>query len=169
MGPKYGYLTIHRSISAIWKRSLDFWRVQKKIMINSDTSFATKKYAILNLSKKHKFSQSEQYYIKLAKDLKQDDITHIKIYLEYMGESLTGGTMSNMMGMVNHWIKDLEGSPIKFLRIPIKDNEIYFSEVMEEEEVKLFKEEKASFCSYCGFKIENEQMKFCAQCGTERE
>ena len=86
-----------------------------------------------------------------------------------MGESITGGAMSKMMGMVNHWIKDLEGQPIKFLRSPIKDNEIYFSEVMEEKEVKVFKEEKTSFCHFCGFKFEMEQSKFCKQCGAERE
>jgi len=169
MGPKYGYLTINRNIAAIWKRSLDYWRIQNKIKIISDTSFATKNYAVLNLSKKHKFSQSEQYYIKFAKDTERDDITHIKIYLEYMGESLTGGTMSKMMGGVNHWINDLEEPPIKFLRSSIKENEIYFSEAMEAKEVKTFEEEKASFCHFCGFRYEMEESKFCKQCGAERE
>lgn len=168
MRPKYGYLTINQNIAAIWKRSLDFWRIQKKITINSDTSFATKKYAILNLSKKRAFTQSEEYYIKFAKDLERDDITHIKIYLEYMGDSLTGGAKSSMLGMSNHWIQDLNEPPITFLNNPIKENEIYFDEVMEEEE-EVFKKEKASFCHFCGFKYEMENSKFCKQCGAERE
>jgi len=168
MGPKYGYLTINQNIAFIWKRSLQYWRLQKKLTINSDTSFATNKYAVLNLSRKRSFKQSEQYFIKLAKDLQRDDITHVKTYFEYMGDSIMGAATSRMEIMINDWIKDLDESPIKFLRSPIKDNEIYFTEIMEEEE-KVKKEEIASFCAYCGFKFDDDKEKFCKQCGTTRD
>ena len=133
MGPRYGYFTIDRNLAEVWKISLSYWNSREKTTVNGQTSFATDKYAKLNISRKRSLGFSEQYYIKFVKSPDRADITHVKIYFEYMGDSL-GGATSRMERAINDWIAEFNSPPIKFQKKSVRENEIYFSDLMEEQQ-----------------------------------
>jgi len=68
-----------------------------------------------------------------------------------------------MQTTVNDWIMLLDVEPIKFQSSPIKENEIFFIDSMEEAQVR---KKGGRFCPYCGNKIKT-PLKFCPECGSQ--
>lgn len=167
MGSRYGYFHVDQNLQKIWKKSLGFWRAQEKTIIIEEESFATDKIAKMHISRKRALKQSEEYYLRLVVDSNHSDRTHIKVYFEYMGDSLTGAT-SRMINNVNRWIRHLNEPQISFVKKPVKDFEIFFTEMMEPKKISITEEKARSFCPFCGQKREGPHQ-FCAECGSKLE
>lgn len=161
MNFRYGYFYINESLSYVWEQSRSYWSSQKKITIISKSSFSTKTFAKMHLSRKGTFTQSEEYYLRFVKDSHNPNTTHVRVSFEFIGDSLTGAT-GRMKRTINNWINALNLPSIQFTRKPIKEYEVFFSKLMEEEK----KERKIQFCPHCGQKLEEAQ-KFCHICGSE--
>lgn len=161
MNFRYGYFYINESLSELWNQSRSYWSSQKKIRIISKSSFSTKTFAKMHLSKKGTFTQSEEYYLRFVKDSNNPNITYVRVSFEFLGDSLTGAT-GRMKRTINNWINALNLPSIKFTRKPLKEYEVFFSKLVEEEK----KEKKIQFCPHCGQKLE-EPKKFCHMCGSE--
>lgn len=161
MSPRYGYFSINESLNYVWDHSRSYWSSQKKTTIVSKSSFATEKHAKMHLSRKRSFKQSEEYYLRFVKDSHNPNTTHVRVYFEYFGDSLTGST-ERMKRTINNWITTLSLPPIMFKRKPTKESEVFLSKLMEEE----IEEKIVTFCPQCGQRFEKAQ-EFCHICGTE--
>ena len=158
---RYGYFSLNKKLSDVWQESRVFWISQQNIHINKESSFATEKIAKLNLTRKRALKQSEVYYLKFVKDPNKQDITHVRICFEYLGDSLLG-TETKMEGIVNNWILQFGVNPILFQKSPIKENEKIFIDAFEE--VQEGKRE-VIYCPYCGIEIKT-PFKYCPECGS---
>ncbi|MHA2180566.1 MAG: zinc ribbon domain-containing protein [Promethearchaeota archaeon] len=162
MNFKYGYFSVNQNLEDVWEKSRIYWNSLENMKIKKNSSFATKSYAIMNVSKKRPLKQSEEYYLKFVIDPNLQDITHVRVSFEYLGDSLLG-TEAGMQTTVNEWIKLLDVEPINFQSTPIKENEIFFIDSMEETQVR---KKGGQFCPYCGNKIKT-LIKFCPECGSQ--
>jgi NADH pyrophosphatase NudC (nudix superfamily) len=162
MNFKYGYFSLNKNLEDVWEKSRIYWNSLKKTRIKKNSSYATKSYAIMNVSRKRPLKQSEEYFLKFVSDPNQQDITHVRVSFEYLGDSLLG-TEAGMQTTVNDWIMLLDVEPIKFQSSPIKENEIFFIDSIEEAQVR---KEGGQFCPYCGNKIKT-PLKFCPECGSQ--
>ena len=163
MNTKYGYFSINQNLQEIWEKSRNYWKSQKKIFINHDTSYSTDKFGKMDLSKRRSLKQSEEYKISLARDPNNPNITYVKVFFEYYGDAFLGAT-KRMEQTINNWIIELNLSPINFHRNPLKEYEVFFDEMIENYQLKTQKTE-SNFCPYCGKKIEEDQ-KICQFCGS---
>jgi len=162
MNLRYGYFSLNNNLDDVWQKSRIYWNSLKKMKIKKNTSYATKNFAIMNVSRKRALKQSEEYYLKFVTDPTRQDITHVRVCFEYLGDSLLG-TEAGMEMTVNEWIILFDVEPIKFQRKPIKDNEIYFIDIMEEAQVR---KKGGLFCPHCGMKIKT-PLKYCPECGSK--
>lgn len=161
MNLRYGYFLLNNNLDDVWQKSRKYWNSIEKMRIKKKSSYATKKIAILNLSRKHALKQSEEYYLKFVKDPNKQDITHVRVCFEYLGDSLFG-TETKMEMTVNEWILLFGVEPIKFQKHPNKENEIFFTDLMEEAKIH---KKVVGFCPYCGKKIKP-PLKYCSECGS---
>jgi len=159
---RYGYFSLNNNLDDVWQKSRIYWNSLEKMRIKKKSSFATKEYAIMNVSRKRALKQSEEYYLKFVSEPNNQNITHVRVCFEYFGDSLFG-TEAGMERTVNDWIKLFNVEPIKFQRNPIKENEIFFSDTMEKAQVR---KKGAHFCTYCGMNIKIPQ-KYCPECGSQ--
>ncbi len=158
---RYGYFSLNNNLEDVWQKSRIYWNSLKKMRIKKKSSFATKEYAIMNASRKRALKQSEEFYLKFVSDPNNQNITHVRVCFEYLGDSLIG-TESGMEKTVNDWIIQFDVEPIKYQRKPIKEKEIFFIDTMEEAQVR---KKGDLFCPYCGKKIKA-PLKFCPECGS---
>ncbi len=166
MSPRYGYVSLNNKLVEVWNSSLKYWSLSKKFTIKENSSFLTKEFAKMHLSRPHALSQSEDYYIKLVPDPSNSNITHLKIYFE----PLTG-SIGRMERMMNDWIRSLASTQITFQRRANKEIEAYFNDELDELHKREIKEEeeekkKAKFCSFCGEEVKP-TFKFCLKCGSK--
>ncbi len=169
MNPRYGYFSINEDLLTIWKRTMAYWSSIREIIIDGNSSFATEKYANLNLSRKRALKQAEQYYFKLAYE-PDNKTTHIKIFIEYFGDSITGSVAPRMERTVNDWVESFNRPPVNFEKKPVSEYERFFQDVKEEHDTSPIKkaEMETIYCTYCGAKIKRAH-KFCEQCGSKIE
>ena len=161
MNFRYGYFSLNKNLEDVWEKSRNYWNSLKNIRIKKNSSYATKSYAIMNVSRKRHLKQSEEYYLKFVTDPNRQDIIHVRVSFEYLGDSLLG-TEAGMQKTVNDWIMLFDVEPIKFQRTPIKENEAFFIDSMEEAQIR---KKGGQFCPYCGNKIKT-ALKFCPECGS---
>ena len=161
MNLRYGYFSLNNNLDDVWQKSRIYWKSLKKMKIKKNSSYATKNFAVMNVSRKRAIKQSEEYYLKFVSDPKMQDITHVRVCFEYLGDSLFG-TETGMERTVNDWIILFNVEPIKFQRNPIKENEIFFIDTMEEAQVR---KKGGLFCPHCGNKIKT-PLKYCPECGS---
>lgn len=158
---RYGYFSLNNNLDDVWQKSRTHWKSLKNMKIKKNSSFATKEYAIMNVSRKRSLKQSEEYYLKFVTDPSKQDIIHVRVCFEYLGDSLFG-TEAGMERTVNEWIILFNVEPIKFQRKTNKENEIYFIDTMEEAQIR---KKGGSFCPHCGMKIKT-LIKYCPECGS---
>lgn len=161
MIPRYGYFSLNKSLSNVWQECRLYWNSQKNMHINKKLSFATDKIAKMNLSRKRAIKQSEQYYLKFVRDLNKQDITHVRVCFEYLGDSFLG-TESKMGDNINNWILQYGLGPIKFQKSPIKEYEKLFIDAFKKTQES---KKEFIFCPYCGVKIKTPG-KHCPECGS---
>jgi len=151
----------------VWQKALSFWSSQEDYVIKADSSFATENYANLNISRKRTLTQSEEYFIKIARDPKEPEITHVKVFFEYFGDSLLKKAEARMKRTINDWMQLYDRPPTEFYKKAVKDYEIFFQDMKEEHEQGGKKKEK-NFCPYCGKAVHPEHA-FCKECGSRLE
>ena len=99
MNFRYGYFSLNKNLEDVWEKSRNYWNSLKNIRIKKNSSYATKSYAIMNVSRKRHLKQSEEYYLKFVTDPNRQDIIHVRVSFEYLGDSLLGtegqGTKGN--------------------------------------------------------------------------
>ena len=161
MNLRYGYFSLSKNLDDVWQESRKYWNSLKNMRIKKNSSYATKKIAMMNLSRKRAIKQSEEYYLKFVKDPNKQDIIHVRVCFEYFGDSLFG-VEAKMERTVNDWILLFGVEPIKFERSPIKENEIFFSDLIVEAQAR---KKGSIFCPYCGIKIKS-HLKYCPECGS---
>ncbi|MHA2038118.1 MAG: zinc ribbon domain-containing protein [Promethearchaeota archaeon] len=142
--------------------SRTYWTSLRNMSIKKNISYATKQFAILNVSRKRALKQSEEFYLKFVTDPNNQDVTHVRVCFEYLGDSLIG-TESGMEKTVNDWIILFNVEPIKFQRKPMKENEIFFIDAMEEAQIH---KKGDFFCPFCGKKLKS-FVKYCPECGSK--
>jgi hypothetical protein len=162
MNLRYGYFSLNNNLDDVWQKSRIYWNSLKNMRIKKNSSYSTKEFAVMNLSRKRALKQSEEYYLKFVSDPNKQDITYVRVCFEYLGDSLLG-TEAGMQRTVNDWIMLFDGEPIKFRRNPIKENEIFFIDTMEEAQVR---KKGGQFCPHCGMKIKT-FLKYCPECGSK--
>lgn len=158
---RYGYFSLNKRLSYIWQESRLYWSSQKNMQIKKNSSFATDKIAKMNLSRKRALKQSEEYYLKFVKDPNKQDVTHVRVCFEYLGDSLLGAE-AKMENTINNWILQFGVNPILFQKSPIKEYEKIFIDAFEE--VQEGKRE-AIYCPYCGIELKT-PFKYCPECGS---
>jgi len=163
MNTKYGYFSINQNLPIIWEKSRNYWKVQKKIFINHNTSYTTNKFGKMDLSKKRSFKQSEEYKISFAQDPNNPNLTYVRVYFEYYGDAFLGATR-RMEQTINEWINQFNLPSISFHRNALKEYEVFFDEMIEDYQLKLHKSEN-NLCPYCSKEIEEGQ-KICQFCGS---
>ena len=166
MNTKYGYFLINRKLPDIWDTSRIYWRSQKNMFIKHDTSYMTDKFGKIDLSKRRSFKQSEEYKISLARDPNDPNITYARVFFEYYGDAFIGAS-KRMENTINEWICQFNLAPISFHRNPLKEYEVFFSDIVEEYQIRSQKS-KELYCIFCGKKLEKEE-KICQFCGSNIE
>lgn len=147
---RYGYFSVNKNLTTIWKECRRYWNSQKNIKINEKSSFATEQIAKMNLSRKRAIKQSEQYYLKFIAESNQEKKTLIRVCFEYLGDSLFG-TEAKMTDTLNNWIIQYGVNPIKFQKTPNRDYEKIFVDAFEEVHEGTY---EPFFCPHCGAEIE---------------
>ncbi|MFX1398335.1 MAG: hypothetical protein ACFFAS_14990 [Promethearchaeota archaeon] len=164
MGKRYTYFSINKNLENIWTMSTAYWRTQKKVFINHETSYAANTHAKLHFHKQKSFKQSEEYFIKFVRDKNDPNLTHVKVFFEYLGENFVK-TNSQMEKLISNWTAQLNVPSLQFYKHPEREYEAFFSDILEDyQKPNKVKEEK--YCKFCGNVITEEQ-DYCNYCNTK--
>ena len=164
MNTKYGYFSVNQNLQDLWEQSRKYWRSQKKVFIKHESSYTTEKFGKMDLSKRRSIKQSEEYKIYYAQDQNDPNITYVRIFFEYYGDAFLGAT-KRMERMINKWINQFNVDPIIFHKKPIKEYEIFFTDIIEYYEL-IAQESNEIICPFCGKKNEGNQ-NICQYCGSD--